>query len=141
MILQSSWLFKTLKKNCHLSLVFDLFGCVVCRMVMQRAGQTSSSRITNGDSSSNLEFGAINPSGKIPNCRFESGPHSHTVKYVLPEVNKYMKNYICEYCGKEHDGSYGSGRFCSKHCRGAFTAKMSKKHKRNEMQICPYCNE
>ena len=23
---------------------------------------------------------------------------------------------ICEKCGKEHDGSYGSGRFCSRHC-------------------------
>ena len=61
---------------------FDLkFGCVVRRMVMQRAGQTSSSRITNGDSSSNLEFGAINPSGVIPNCRFESGPHSQLLFY------------------------------------------------------------
>ena len=24
--------------------------------------------------------------------------------------------YKCEYCGKEHNGSYGSGRFCSKQC-------------------------
>lgn len=24
--------------------------------------------------------------------------------------------YICEYCGSEHDGSYGSGRFCSSSC-------------------------
>lgn len=24
--------------------------------------------------------------------------------------------YICERCGKQHDGTYGSGRFCSKHC-------------------------
>ena len=61
---------------------FDLkFRCVVRRMVMQWAGQTSSSRITNGDSSSNLEFGAINPSGVIPNCRFESGPHSQLLFY------------------------------------------------------------
>lgn len=30
---------------------------------------------------------------------------------------------ICERCGKEHDGSYGSGRFCSKSCanRHAYT--------------------
>lgn len=27
---------------------------------------------------------------------------------------------ICEVCGKEHDGSYGSGRFCSKHCRMSY---------------------
>ena len=41
---------------------------------------------------------------------------------------------ICENCGKEHDGSYGSGRFCSKSCAIAFgnkqrvhTAEMNKK--------------
>ena len=37
-----------------------------------------------------------------------------------------MKIYICENCWKEHDGSYGSGRFCSKQCRGAFVAKNQK---------------
>ena len=30
---------------------------------------------------------------------------------------------ICENCGKEHDGSYGSGRFCSKECARAFSSK------------------
>lgn len=41
---------------------------------------------------------------------------------------------ICENCGKEHDGSYGSGRFCSKSCAIAFgnkqrvhTSEMNKK--------------
>ena len=28
-------------------------------------------------------------------------------------------------CGKEHDGSYGSGRFCSKHCRLSYSGKKS----------------
>lgn len=23
---------------------------------------------------------------------------------------------FCECCGKEHNGDYGSGRFCSRHC-------------------------
>ena len=32
---------------------------------------------------------------------------------------------ICEVCGKEHDGSYGSGRFCSKHCRMSYIAQQS----------------
>ena len=27
------------------------------------------------------------------------------------------KIFICENCGKEHNGSYGSGRFCSKKYR------------------------
>ncbi len=31
-------------------------------------------------------------------------------------------------CGKEHDGSYGSGRFCSKHCKCSFNAKKCKKY-------------
>ena len=28
----------------------------------------------------------------------------------------------CEVCGKEHDGSYGSGRFCSRSCGCKFSA-------------------
>lgn len=32
---------------------------------------------------------------------------------------------ICENCGKEHDGSYASGRFCSKECAKAFSTKNS----------------
>lgn len=47
----------------------------------------------------------------------------------------------CENCGKEHDGSYGSGRFCSKKCRGAFSRKGEIKHKRGEPWICEYCNK
>lgn len=31
--------------------------------------------------------------------------------------------YICEYCGNEHDGSYGSGRFCSSKCARKFSNK------------------
>lgn len=34
-----------------------------------------------------------------------------------------MKNNICENCGNEHDGSYGSGRFCSDHCRRVYSGK------------------
>ena len=29
----------------------------------------------------------------------------------------------CEYCKKEHDGSYGSGRFCSGKCARGFSTK------------------
>ena len=32
---------------------------------------------------------------------------------------------ICECCGKEHNGSYGSGRFCSKECARSFSTKNS----------------
>ena len=37
----------------------------------------------------------------------------------------------CENCGNEHDGSYGSGRFCSRSCKCAFNAKKVKNHKCN----------
>ena len=36
-----------------------------------------------------------------------------------------MKTYICEECQHEHDGSYGSGRFCSLHCRKVWCGKIS----------------
>jgi hypothetical protein len=35
-------------------------------------------------------------------------------------------NMICEFCGKEHDGSYGSGRFCSKSCCSKFNLLLAR---------------
>jgi Zn finger protein HypA/HybF involved in hydrogenase expression len=29
----------------------------------------------------------------------------------------------CEYCSKEHDGTYGSGRFCSQKCARGFSSR------------------
>lgn len=37
---------------------------------------------------------------------------------------------ICENCGKEHDGSYGSGRFCCKSCAISFGNKQRSKESR-----------
>jgi len=34
---------------------------------------------------------------------------------------------VCEYCEKEHDGSYGSGRFCSNSCARGFSTKNKRK--------------
>lgn len=45
---------------------------------------------------------------------------------------------VCENCGIEHDGSYGSGRFCSKFCAHSFIAKQNmdvKNKKRREKQL------
>lgn len=37
--------------------------------------------------------------------------------------------HICENCGKEHDGTYGSGRFCCNWCAHSNVAKqLSQKH-------------
>lgn len=33
---------------------------------------------------------------------------------------------ICENCNKEHDGNYGSGRFCSKKCARGFATKIKR---------------
>lgn len=33
---------------------------------------------------------------------------------------------ICEYCGKEHDGHYGSGRFCDVHCSKSFSSNIKR---------------
>ena len=44
--------------------------------------------------------------------------------------------HICEQCGNKHDGSYGSGRFCSMSCKQKFIAnKLGKVHK------CKYCEK
>jgi len=32
----------------------------------------------------------------------------------------------CERCNKEHDGSYGSGRFCSEKCAKGFATKINR---------------
>jgi 5-methylcytosine-specific restriction endonuclease McrA len=38
-------------------------------------------------------------------------------------------NMICENCGNDHDGNYGSGRFCSSRCARGFSTSV----KRNEI--------
>ncbi len=62
-----------------------------------------------------------------------------------------MITYICENCKEEHDGNYGSGRFCSCKCARGFSTK----NKRNEIndkvslaltkepykKYCAFCNK
>lgn len=54
----------------------------------------------------------------------------------------------CSICGKEHDGSYGSGKFCSKHCRYVYIGKQTKNHVCNFPKRkgkgnwkCPHCGK
>ena len=47
---------------------------------------------------------------------------------------------ICENCGKEHDGSYGSGRFCSKKCAKSFSTKNIIKNELKKAK-CISCGE
>ena len=52
------------------------------------------------------------------------------------KVNKFMKTIICEQCHREHDGSYGSGKFCSFECKQKHNSKSSSK-----IHICQYCHK
>jgi hypothetical protein len=47
---------------------------------------------------------------------------------------------ICENCGKEHDGSYGSGRFCCKECARAFSTKNDNSKQLKEVK-CIECGK
>lgn len=53
--------------------------------------------------------------------------------------------HICEKCGNEHDGSYGSGRFCSKKCRmiwiGIESHKTMTKNGTDPKNICSINNK
>ena len=46
---------------------------------------------------------------------------------------------ICEKCGKEHNGSYSSGRFCSSACTRSYATTNVNRNKINE-KISNYLN-
>ena len=63
------------------------------------------------------------------------------------EKENESKVYICENCGKEHDGSYGSGRFCSKSCCSSYCLSLGRHNPRPNRKFkgrgdwkCPRCN-
>ena len=48
----------------------------------------------------------------------------------------------CENCGKEHDGSYGSGRFCSVNCKQSWITKISNKSNKRKYEFtCKVCGK
>lgn len=53
-----------------------------------------------------------------------------------------QKQFVCENpkCGKIHDGTYGTGRFCSAHCKQVYAVILSNKSpKRKHVQVCSKC--
>lgn len=42
---------------------------------------------------------------------------------------------VCEFCGKEHDGSYGSGRFCCKSCSRRYSSLVNKEKKNKNISL------
>ena len=51
------------------------------------------------------------------------------------KVSDRKKLRKCEYCGKEHDGSFGSGRFCCSDCAKKYSLSFSKGKKRGNSSI------
>lgn len=50
--------------------------------------------------------------------------------------------FICENCGEEHDGSFGSGRFCCKKCASAYSSKQQNRtFNKIDYQHCQYCEK
>lgn len=63
-------------------------------------------------------------------------------------VSSTLTSRTCKFCGKEHDGSYGSGKFCSDFCAHAYVSRLSAKNasKRNKEKLgikcqCKFCGE
>ena len=53
---------------------------------------------------------------------------------------------LCKNCGKEHNGTYGKGDFCSLHCSRSYSGKLTKQHSKGVKRpkinyICPYCGQ
>ena len=48
---------------------------------------------------------------------------------------------VCENCKAEHNGIYGSGRFCSKTCSRSFQLKRISQWRKNHKKPCPTCGE
>lgn len=40
---------------------------------------------------------------------------------------------ICEYCSKEHDGTFGSGRFCCKSCANTYSSLIKREEKNKKI--------
>lgn len=50
--------------------------------------------------------------------------------FIISSNNK--EKHICEFCGKEHDGSFASGRFCSSKCAKMFSLSYKNKETVNK---------
>lgn len=70
--------------------------------------------------------------------------------YMAGKPNNQEISMNCEYCSVEHDGSYGSGRFCNPKCARGFATR-SKRKEINEkvsktltldpyVKSCPQCS-
>lgn len=71
--------------------------------------------------------------GHCANCQIHKDAKKKKDLALLKErESRRLPNgmFICENCGNEHDGSYGSGRFCSESCQAIFAATASAKSRK-----------
>ena len=52
----------------------------------------------------------------------------------MSKKKKIKNTYICEFCGNEHDGSYGSSRFCSTSCASKYSNQYITKESKNKLR-------
>ena len=55
-------------------------------------------------------------------------------KFIAAQRKQY-EDKVCEWCGNEHDHSYGTGRFCSNSCRMSYIASQNKKSEKNKAHL------
>jgi len=48
---------------------------------------------------------------------------------------------LCEYCGKEHDGSFSTGRFCNRTCQARGSYRKHNPHLEKKIILCPRCHK
>jgi hypothetical protein len=73
----------------------------------------------------------------------------HKFGYIL--IKRVMK--ICENCGINHEGNYGSGRFCNDKCAKSFSTKQKRKEinekvsntllikNTKDVRFCEFCGD
>lgn len=90
--------------------------------------------------------------GHMRTCKkYKEWRDENKKQQLLAKESKRLPNgmFKCENCGKEHDGSYGSGRFCSLSCRKSYNGKQNVlnlircgtrkgKHQNHNKQRAPY---
>lgn len=89
--------------------------------------------------SSTLQAKGIRPDSKY---QFKSGaehPRWITREGYGRRIKRIPKDTVCENCAIEHDGVYGSGRFCSKGCSKEAQFQRIGKWRKDHRKPCPGC--
>eukprot|EP01044_Picomonas_judraskeda_P025092 COSAG03_NODE_7150_length_956_cov_1926.084014_2_plen_250_part_01 len=84
---------------------------------------------------------------------FSASPSAHELKAARSALRVPEPRHSCEACGASHDGSYGTGRFCSQSCKNTISARIrnnstaagptepGRRDESDEDKICEACGE